>query len=234
MSSMTNGMMTPESLSREASPGLPTGAHGIPEIQLQDVPTQQVALASHHMTEVKTHPGNSVNPAVLTARFPGLPTNVLNCATVLTTAATGQISGQPGQIQLTGGGVGGPQKLIVTGQPRLIVPACQLLSNGANGPGGGVGVATIGTSATVTPLSKPLDSTAIINPGRQILQSLSGTGTTQALTLQPHQPISSLKNEDGRPQPPRIETHKIISGPIGIQPHSGTPIILQTALTTLP
>ena len=64
---MTNGMMTPESLSREASPGLPTGAHGIPEIQLQDVPTQQVALASHHMTEVKTHPGNSVNPAVLTA-----------------------------------------------------------------------------------------------------------------------------------------------------------------------
>ena len=108
-----------------------------------------------------------------------MPTNVLNCATVLTTAATGQISGQPGQIQLTGGGVGGPQKLIVTGQPRLIVPACQLLSNGANGPGGGVGVATIGTSATVTPLSKPLDSTAIINPGRQILQSLSGTGTTQ-------------------------------------------------------
>ena len=76
-----------------------------------------------------------------------MPTNVLNCATVLTTAS-GQLSGQPGQIQLTGGGVGGPQKLIVTGQPRLIVPACQLLSNGGGGHPGPGGVATISTSAT--------------------------------------------------------------------------------------
>ena len=33
------------------------------------------------------------------------------------------------------------------------------------------------------------------------------------------------------PQSPRVEAHKIISGPLGM---SGTPIILQTALTTLP
>ena len=61
----TNGMMTPESLSREASPGLPIGTHGIPEVHLQEAPAQ-VALASH-MTEVKTNHGNPVNPAVLTA-----------------------------------------------------------------------------------------------------------------------------------------------------------------------
>ena len=33
------------------------------------------------------------------------------------------------------------------------------------------------------------------------------------------------------PQSSRVEAHKIISGPLGM---SGTPIILQTALTTLP
>ena len=129
-------------------------------------------------------------------------------ATVLTA------SGQP--IQLT---QGGPQKLIVTqhagGQPRLIVPAQQvaLLSNGSanNTPGG----ATV-TSATVTPLNtQRTEATANGNPGRQILQSLSSSSP-----LMP----TSVGSE-------RIETHKIISGPIGM---SGTPIILQTALTTLP
>ena len=58
--------MTPESLSREASPGLPAGTHGLPEVQLHDT-SAQVALASHHMAEVKTNHGNAVNPAVLTA-----------------------------------------------------------------------------------------------------------------------------------------------------------------------
>ena len=33
------------------------------------------------------------------------------------------------------------------------------------------------------------------------------------------------------PQSPRVEAHKIISGPLGM---SGMPIILQTALKTLP
>ena len=168
--------------------------------------------------------------------FPGLPTNVLN-ATVLTA------SGQP--IQLT---QGGPQKLIVTqhtggGQPRLIVPAQQvaLLSNGtvSTTHGAAPGGATIGavTSATVTPLSKENAAVGLgsLNPGRQILQSLSGSSP---LTLQPHhqghQGAGSANDAQHGHHPhqaPRIETHKIISGPIGM---SGTPIILQTALTTLP
>ena len=109
------------------------------------------------------------------------------------------------------------------------------------------------TSATVTPLSKENSIISSgLNPGRQILQSLS---SSTPLTLQPHQPggahhagvqpgkhetvAVSLGTGGGvqapsgvpHPQHPRIEAHKIISGPIGM---SGTPIILQTALTTLP
>lgn len=153
--------------------------------------------------------------------FPGLPTNVLN-ATVLTA------SGQP--IHLT---QGGPQKLIVAqqagGQPRLIVPAQQvaLLSNGANSNGstapGGATIATV-TSNSMTPLTK---EAAIVsgglNPGRQILQSLSSSSPL----LAPASTASMVASTESS----RIETHKIISGPIGM---SGTPIILQTALTTLP
>ena len=160
--------------------------------------------------------------------------NVLN-ATVLTA------SGQP--IQLT---QGGPQKLIVTqqagGQPRLIVPAQQvaLLSNGTASAASAPGGATI-TSATVTPLMagnpelKKDSGGQPINPGRQILQSLSYSSPLQlpstvaaaaATATQPN--IGGLNSAQ---HPERIETHKIISGPIGM---SGTPIILQTALTTLP
>ena len=166
--------------------------------------------------------------------FPGLPANVLN-ATVLTA------SGQP--IQLT---QGGPQKLIVTqqagGQPRLIVPAQQvaLLSNGSVSAASAPGGATI-TSATVTPLMAPELKKEGINPGRQILQSLSAavassqplqlpnvsTNAAVAIAQQPGGPMG----QQGLQGPERIETHKIISGPIGM---SGTPIILQTALTTLP
>ena len=162
-----------------------------------------------------------------------MPANVLN-ATVLTA------SGQP--IQLT---QGGPQKLIVTqqagGQPRLIVPAQQvaLLSNGAVSAASAPGGATI-TSATVTPLMAPELKKEGINPGRQILQSLSAAvAASQPLQLPnvsaaagvavAQQPGGLVPQ--GPPGPERIETHKIISGPIGM---SGTPIILQTALTTLP
>jgi forkhead box protein K len=212
-----SGLMTPESLSREGSPG-PEGIHLHPApgpgessvIMSSDSPAQVVA--SH--LEVKTNnfpPG--VSPVLTGAqRFPGLPANVLN-ATVLTA------SGQP--IQLSGTT---PQKLIVTqqpgGQPRLIVPAQQvaLLSNGSasgvNAPGG----ATIAAvTSSVTPLSKDQVTGLVsqgINPGRQILQSLSSSSPLQ---------MASTDN--------RIETHKIISGPIGM---TGTPIILQTALTSLP
>ena len=158
-----------------------------------------------------------------------MPANVLN-ATVLTA------SGQP--IQLT---QGGPQKLIVTqqagGQPRLIVPAQQvaLLSNGAVSAASAPGGATI-TSATVTPLMAPELKKEGINPGRQILQSLSAAvASSQPLQL-PNVSAAVAQQPgglvpQGPPGPERIETHKIISGPIGM---SGTPIILQTALTTLP
>lgn len=142
--------------------------------------------------------------------FPGLPANVLN-ATVLTA------SGQP--IHLA---QGTPQKLIVTqhhtgGQPRLIVPAQQvaLLSNGATATqaAGGATIAAV-TSGSMTALSsKEAIVTGSLNPGRQILQSLSS-----AAPLMP--------DSNGG----RVETHKIISGPIAGM--SGTPIILQTA--TLP
>ena len=93
---------------------------------------------------------------------------------------------------------------------------------------GGHTVTSIGGHpvTSVTPYSKD------INPGRQILQSLSTSNPLlqpHSQHPQPHQPHnqpSQPHNSDGR-----IETHKIISGPIGM---SGTPIILQTALTTLP
>ena len=159
--------------------------------------------------------------------FPGMA-NVLN-ATVLTA------SGQP--IQLT---QGGPQKLIVTqqagGQPRLIVPAQQvaLLSNGGGSAASTPGGATI-TSATVTPLmaGNP-ELKKAENPGRQILQSLSYSSPLQlpstVASMANHPNIAGLNSAQHHPDQ-RIETHKIISGPIGM---SGTPIILQTALTTLP
>ena len=105
------------------------------------------------------------------------------------------------------------------------------------------------TSATVTPLSNSIISSGL-NPGRQILQSLS---SSTPLTLQHHNPqpqgVHHLHGQPGKheavtvgvsggsvqgqyhPQSPRVEAHKIISGPLGM---SGTPIILQTALTTLP
>jgi len=248
-----SGLMTPESLSREGSPG-PEGihlhaaphpnGHGVVHMS-SDSPAQVVAS---HM-EVKTNHFPPGVPNILTGaqRFPGLPTNVLN-ATVLTA------SGQP--VQFT---QGGPQKLIVTqhagGQPRLIVPAQQvaLLSNGtvSTTHGAAPGGATIGsvTSATVTPLSNSIISSGL-NPGRQILQSLS---SSTPLTLQHHNPqpqgVHHLHGQPGKheavtvgvsgpsvqgqyhPQSPRVEAHKIISGPLGM---SGTPIILQTALTTLP
>jgi len=248
-----SGLMTPESLSREGSPG-PEGihlhaaphpnGHGVVHMS-SDSPAQVVAS---HM-EVKTNHFPPGVPNILTGaqRFPGLPTNVLN-ATVLTA------SGQP--VQFT---QGGPQKLIVTqhagGQPRLIVPAQQvaLLSNGtvSTTHGAAPGGATIGsvTSATVTPLSNSIISSGL-NPGRQILQSLS---SSTPLTLQHHHPqpqgLHHIHGQPGKheavsvgvsggglqgqyhPQSPRIEAHKIISGPLGM---SGTPIILQTAMTTLP
>ena len=153
-------------------------------------------------------------------------------ATVLTA------SGQP--IQLA---PGGPQKLIVTqqagGQPRLIVPAQQvaLLSNGTASAASAPGGATI-TSATVTPLMAPELKKEGINPGRQILQSLTAASAASGLQL-PSSVASAVaaahaQQPGGTPiqaGPERIETHKIISGPLGM---SGTPIILQTALTTLP
>ena len=105
------------------------------------------------------------------------------------------------------------------------------------------------TSATVTPLSNSIISSGL-NPGRQILQSLS---SSTPLTLQHHNPqpqgVHHLHGQPGKheavtvgvsgggvqgqfhSQSPRVEAHKIISGPLGM---SGTPIILQTALTTLP
>ena len=124
-------------------------------------------------------------------------------ATVLTA------SGQP--IQLAQSSLGGPQKLIVTqhtpgGQPRLIVPA-QLLSNGPS--------AVPNRDGTGHEMKKEGSETSeLINPGRQILAS-------QQLSLFPTSTLTE-----------RIETHKIISTPIGV---SGTPIILQTAgaLTSL-
>ena len=155
-------------------------------------------------------------------------------ATVLTA------SGQPIQFGPSGLGVGGPQKLIVTqhtpgGQPRLIVPA-QLLSNGPNAAGASVRPMTASMTSTgslhLTPEiggghhhndlkkyeggggAEQQQHPEIINPGRQILAS-------QQLSLFPTSTLTE-----------RIETHKIISTPIGV---SGTPIILQTAgaLTSL-
>ena len=168
--------------------------------------------------------------------FTGLPGPGLVNATVLTA------SGQPIQFAPSGlGGLGGPQKLIVTqhtpgGQPRLIVPA-QLLSNGPNAAGASMRPMTASmTSAGSLHLTpemvgghhhndfKKIEGLGeqhhqqhhpeIINPGRQILAS-------QQLSLFPTSTLTE-----------RIETHKIISTPIGV---SGTPIILQTAgaLTSL-
>jgi hypothetical protein len=135
--------------------------------------------------------------------FPGLPASVLN-ATVLTA------SGQP--IQLTQSGMAGPQKLIVTQQgpgPRLIVPAHQvaLLSNGAGPP------FSVGPNLSGQTLGNDVKKDSLKDASRKIM--------APHLSLFPTSPLTE-----------RIETHKIISGSIGMS-MSGTPIILQTAMTSL-
>ena len=138
-------------------------------------------------------------------------------ATVLTA------SGQP--IHLAQPGLGGPQKLIVTqpGGQRLIVPA-QLISNGPSVSAAAAHAAaasnmTSGGGQEVKKEGSEQTATEFINPGRQILAS-------QQLSLFPTSTLTE-----------RIETHKIITTPIGATPivPSGTPIILQTAgaLTSL-
>ncbi len=121
--------MTPESLSREGSPG-PNEIHLHPASAANVQPTE---AAAHPQFEVKT---TNLTPGVPTSsHHHQIPAAAVLNATVLTA------SGQPIQLtQQPGGGLaglGGPQKLIVTqqgpgGQPRLIVPAQQLalLSNG--------------------------------------------------------------------------------------------------------
>ena len=149
--------------------------------------------------------------------FAGIPTLVQN-ATVLTA------SGQP--IHLAQPGLGGPQKLIVTqpGGQRLIVPA-QLISNGPSVSAAAAHAAASNMTLTsaggqeVKKEGSEQSAPEFINPGRQILAS-------QQLSLFPTSTLTE-----------RIETHKIITTPIGATPivPSGTPIILQTAgaLTSL-
>ena len=204
-----SGIMTPESLSREGSPGPNEGNNGNHSggilsqnglVMSSDNPAQVVA--SH--LEVKT---NNFPPGLHHQALHGPTTifgqpnqsstnfavrnfghHMMNISTGSNSAFQPQVlnvltaSGQP--IQL------GPQKLIVTQQgqpPRLIVPAQQV---------------------------------ALLSNGNEFKKEHGGVTTTFA-SRQILIPDSSE----------RVETHKIISGPIGM---SSAPIILQTAITNLP